>query len=51
MIIRDVVDLCAIKGVAIKSNADPSDCTFNHMAISLFPTPLPLKQYEEIKVL
>ncbi len=47
--VTDLVQLCMVKGVVVKTNADKDDCNFEHMAISLFSTPFPLDKYNLAK--
>ena len=39
-----------VKGIVVKSKKDTHDhCEFEHMAVSLLPTPFPLRQYDQAK--
>lgn len=38
-----------IKGIVVKTTSLRDDCNFEHMAISLFPTPYPLDKYNLAK--
>lgn len=47
MIKQDLVEYCSLKGLMMKSSADPADCEYAHVPISLFPTPYPLEHYQD----
>ncbi len=48
-IVSDILEMCAIKGVMCKSNNDPQSVDFSHCALSMLPTPFPLKLYNQAK--
>jgi hypothetical protein len=51
-IINDMVYLCMVKGIVVKSlpkSKDDDQPQFEHMAISLFSTPFPFDKYEHAK--
>ena len=51
-IIDDMVQLCMVKGIVVKSipkSKDDDQPQFEHMAISLFSTPFPQDKYDHAK--
>ena len=51
-IINDIVQLCMVKGIVVKSlskNKADEQPQFEHMAISLFSTPFPQDKYDHAK--
>jgi hypothetical protein len=56
-IVDDMVQLCMTKGIIVRTAALPTSATsnpaieFEHMGISLFPTPFPVSHYNKAKEL
>jgi hypothetical protein len=47
MIVQDVIETCSVKGLMMKSSAEPKDCEYSHVPVSLFPTPYPEEHYRK----
>lgn len=49
LILQDLVETCAVKGLMMKSSANPDDCEYSHVPMSVFPTPYPIEHYNKAK--
>ena len=45
-LVQDFIELAAVKGLLMKSSADPADPDYSHVPLSLFPTPYPAEHYK-----
>ena len=48
-IISDIIEISAVKGLMMKSSANPSECDYSHVPNSVFPTPYPQEHYLKAK--
>jgi hypothetical protein len=45
LIVDDIVQSCAVRGLMMKSSPIPSEPEYSHVPLSVFPTPYPLQHY------
>ena len=47
LLIDDIIQSCAVRGLMMKSSADPKETGYSHVPLSIFPTPYPINHYQE----
>ncbi|TNV79883.1 hypothetical protein FGO68_gene7423 [Halteria grandinella] len=50
-VVTDFIEVAMVKGLSMKSSANPAEVAYSHVPISLFPTPYPVEHYENAKQL
>ncbi len=47
LVVEDIIQSCAVKGLMMKSSANPKETEYSHVPLSIFPTPYPINHYQE----
>jgi hypothetical protein len=47
LIVDDIVQSCAVRGLMMKASGNPKETEYSHVPLSIFPTPYPMSHYRE----
>ena len=47
LIVEDIIQSCAVRGLMMKSSGNPKETEYIHVPLSIFPTPYPINHYQE----